>query len=87
MFPALQDPRPIIVVPIPAPVHQASLADVVIGALGLTGVLVVASLLLGAALAFVLTVWNRRHPPEEARLPSISPLVPDSTRHESSQAR
>jgi hypothetical protein len=84
---ALQDSRPFVVVPIPAPTHQASLADVVLGAVGLTGVLILASLLLGAALAFGLMLWNRRHPPEDDRLPSISPLVPDPHRHESSQAQ
>lgn len=84
---ALQDPRPIIVIPVPPPSHQTSLADVVLGAMGLTGVLVVASILLGAGLAFVLMMWHRRHPPEADRLPSISPLVQDSSRHESSQAR
>jgi len=87
MLSALQDGRPFIVIPIPAPSHEASLADVVLGAIGLTGVLVLASLLLGAAFAFGLMVWNRRHRPEDDRLPSISPLVPDPRRHESSQAR
>ncbi len=43
--------RPFIVIPIPAPSHQASLADVVLGAVGLTGVLIAASLLLGVAFA------------------------------------
>jgi hypothetical protein len=84
---ALQDLRPIIVIPVPAPSHQTSLGDVVLGAMGLTGVLVVASILLGAGLALLLMMWNRRHPPGSDRMPPISPLVSDSSRHESSQVR
>lgn len=84
---ALQDLRPIIVIPVPAPSHQTSLGDVVLGAMGLTGVLVVASILLGAGLALLLMMWHRRHPPGSDRMPPISPLVSDSSRHESSQVR
>jgi len=87
VFLAWQTPQPFIVVPIPPPAHQTSLADVILAALGLTGVLVIGSLVAGALVAVLLVMWNRRHPPEEDRLPSISPLVPDSTRHESSRAR
>jgi len=87
VFLAWQTPQPFIVVPIPPPAHETSLADVILAAIGLTGVLVVASLVAGAIVAGILVYWNRRHPPEEDRLPSISPLVPDSTRHGSSQSR
>jgi hypothetical protein len=88
MFLALQDPKPFIVVPIPAPVHEASIFDVILSAMGLTGALIVASLVLGAGFALLLMIWHRRHPPEADRLPPISPLIPDSSsRRESSQAR
>ncbi len=87
MLLALQDPKPIIIIPIPAPAHQASFFDVILSAMGLTGALVIASLVLGAAFAFFLMVWHRRHPPESDRLPSVSPLIPDSNRRESSQAQ
>jgi hypothetical protein len=87
MILAFQDPKPFVVVPIPAPVHETSLFDVILSAMGLTGALVIASLLLGAGFALLLMFWHRRHPPEADRLPSVSPLIPDSTRHESSQAR
>ena len=87
IFLALQDPKPFVVVPIPAPVHQTSFFDVILSAMGLTGALVVASLLLGAGLALFLMIWHRRHPPEADRLPPISPLIPDSSRRESSRAR
>jgi hypothetical protein len=84
---AVQDPKPFIVVPIPAPTHQASFADVVLGAVGLTGALVLASLVLAVIFAGVLVFWHRRHRPEQERMPPVSPLVVDSTRRESSQAR
>lgn len=87
MFLALQDPKPFVVVPIPAPVHDASFFDVILGAVGLTGALIVASLVLGAGFALLLMIWHRHHPPEADRLPSISPLSPDSSRRESSQAQ
>lgn len=87
MLLALQDPKPFVVVPIPAPVHETSFVDVILSAMGLTGALIVASLVLGAGFALLLMIWHRRHPPEADRLPSISPLVPDSSRRESSQAR
>jgi len=48
MFLALQDPKPFVVVPIPAPVHETSFVDVIMSAMGLTGALIVASLVLGA---------------------------------------
>ncbi len=84
---AVQDSKPFIVVPIPAPTHQASFGDVVLGALGLTGALVIASLVMAVVFAGVLVIWHRRHRPEESRMPPISPLVVDPTRRESSQAR
>jgi len=87
MFLAMQDPEPFVVVPMPAPVHEASFVDVIMSAMGLTGALIVASLVLGAGFALLLMIWHRRHPPEANRLPPISPLIPDSSRRESSQAR
>ena len=76
MFLAMQDPKPFVVVPIPAPVHEASFVDVIMSAMGLTGALIVASLVLGAGFALLLMIWHRRHPPEANRLPPISRAVP-----------
>lgn len=87
MLPALQNSGAIIVIPIPAPSHDATFGDVVMAAVGLTGVLVIVSLVAGVLLAGVLVFWNRRHRPEEDRMPSVSPLVPEPSPRESSQAR
>ena len=76
MLLALQNSQPFIVVPVPAPVHQTSLADVILSALGLTGALVLLSLVLGAGVGLLLYLWHRRHRPEDDRLPPVSPLVP-----------
>jgi hypothetical protein len=47
---ALQSTKPIIVRVAEQPVDSTSVSDIVVGALGLTGVLLLAALLLGAAL-------------------------------------
>lgn len=60
----------------PEPSHGMTFVDVIIGSFGVTAIAVVVSAILGAALAYVLIRWHRRHPPEEDRLPPISPLVP-----------
>lgn len=64
----------------PEPEHGMTFVDVIIGSFGLTAIAVVVALVLGAVLAYVLIRWHRRHPPEEDRLPSISPLIPDPTK-------
>jgi hypothetical protein len=56
------------------PAKEVTFGDVILSALGVTGVLVILSLVLAALLAFVLLWWRRRHPPEH--LPPISPLIP-----------
>jgi hypothetical protein len=87
---ALQDPQPFIVQIVPEPARQTTFADVLLGALGITGVLVLAAVLAGIVLAIVLMRWHRRHPPELDRLPSVAPLTPILRRPEprpSSQAR
>ena len=51
---AFQPPKPIIVHVIEQPVESTSLGDVIVGALGLTGALLVAALVLGAILGGIL---------------------------------
>jgi hypothetical protein len=58
------------------PAKEVTFGDVIISALGVTGVLVILSLVLAAVLALVLVKWRQRHPPGADHLPSISPLVP-----------
>jgi hypothetical protein len=56
------------------PAHQTTLADVVIGSLGVAGALLLLAIVLGGAMSLLLVAWNRRHPPERRHLPSVSPL-------------
>jgi hypothetical protein len=71
----VQKPDAYMVTVIKEPVKQTSLADIIIGSFGITGILFVASLALGVIVAVVRVGWNRRHRPEDDRLPHISPLV------------
>ena len=64
----------------PEPSHGITFVDVIIGSFGVTAVAVVVAAVLGAVLAVVLIRWHRRHPPEEDRLPSISPLIPGTSK-------
>ena len=60
----------------PEPSHGITFVDVILGSFVLTAVAVVVAALLGTVLAYVLIRWHRRHPPENDRLPPISPLIP-----------
>ena len=82
-----QTPEPYIVRVVREPVPETTVGDVILGALGLTGVLLLIALVLGAVLAFVLVRWHHRHPPEHDHLPPVSPFVADSSGPPSSQAR
>jgi hypothetical protein len=50
----LQASQPIVVRVVEQPVHDTSIADVIIGAIGLTGLLLLTAALLGAALGGIL---------------------------------
>jgi hypothetical protein len=69
--------QPFIVKVIEEPKDELNFGDVIIAAFGVTGVLVLLALLLGAVMAFVLIRWHRRHPPELAHLPSVTPAAAD----------
>ena len=69
--------QPYIVKVIEEPKKETTYGDVLVAAFGVTGVLVLIALVLGALLSFVLIGWHRRHPPERAHLPSVTPSGPD----------
>lgn len=68
-------PQPFIVKVIEEPRKETTFGDVIIGAFGITGVLVLIALVFGGLLAFLWIRWHRRHPPEHDHLPSIT-VVP-----------
>ena len=68
----MQSQQPFIINLPAKPTESTSLADVVIGSLGITGLLILLAIVLGAVVAFVLVQWHRRHPPDEDHMPSVS---------------
>jgi hypothetical protein len=74
----LQQADPIIVHVVQQPVKSTTIADVLIGAIGLTGVLVLAAVLLGAVLGGALIafkVWRSRMRPGGALESEIIHIV------------
>jgi hypothetical protein len=63
---------PVIVTLLDKPTDQTTFADVILGAFGITGILVLIALVLGVVMAFAMVTWNKRHRPEEDHLPSIT---------------
>ena len=78
-------PDAFIVTVIKEPAKETTLADVIIGSLGITGVLVLVALSLGVVVAFVRYQLNRRA--GSGRLPPISPTIPEPPAAGPSQAR
>lgn len=72
-----QPPNAFVVTVIKEPAPEISYGDVILAAFGVTGVLVLISLVLAGCLAFVLVRWRRLHPPERDHLPSVSPFITD----------
>lgn len=72
----MQGSQPYIVTLVDKPTQQTSFGDIVIGAFGITGLLALLAVLLGAFLAFFLVRWHKRHRPEDDHLPSITQLPP-----------
>jgi hypothetical protein len=68
---ALQQ-SPVIVTLVDKPSDQTSFADVIIGAFGITGVLLLVAIALGLIVAFGLVKWHQRHRPEEDHLPPVT---------------
>jgi positive regulator of sigma E activity len=59
----------------PEPSAATTVAQIVLGSLGLAGFMFLASVVLGGLVAFLLVRRHRRHPPEADHLPSVSPFV------------
>jgi ABC-type phosphate transport system permease subunit len=83
----VQQQEPFIVTVVQQPEKQTTVLDLFLGSLSLTVMAVVAGVVLGGLLGLLLVRWHRRHPPESAHLPPISPFVPDPNRPPSSPTR
>jgi hypothetical protein len=72
----VQNPGPIIVTIAPEPDHATTtFVDVILGSFAITAIAVLVAIVLGIVLAYILIRWHRRHPPEDDRLPPISPFI------------
>jgi hypothetical protein len=69
------------------PAQELTVADVILGSLGVAGMLLLVAVVLGGVLSILLLGWRRRFPLEENRLPPVSPLIPDPTARTTSQVR
>jgi hypothetical protein len=81
------EPQPFIVTLAKTPTKETTLQDVVLGALGLAGSLLLLAIVLGVVVSLVRLAWLRRHPPEEEHLPSVSPFAAEATAPRSSRSR
>jgi hypothetical protein len=70
MLLALQN-GPVIVTLVDRPSDQTTFADVLLGAFGITGILVAIAVVLGGLFAFGLVKWHQRHRPEDDHMPSV----------------
>ena len=64
--------QPIIVQLVQEEPDELSVGDVIVGALGITGLLVLLAVVSGALLAVLLIRWKKRHPPEAEHLPPVA---------------
>ncbi len=69
------------------PARELTVADVIIGSLSTTAMLLLIAIALGGVLSMLLLAWRRRYPLEQDHLPPVSPLIPDPTARPTSQAR
>lgn len=83
----MQKPDALIVTVIREPEPEMTVADVIMGSLGLAGALLLVSLILGAVAGAVLVGWYRLRPRPWRPMPPVSPSVPDPDLPQSSRAR
>jgi hypothetical protein len=84
----VQQDKPIIVQLVPArPTEEVTVGDVLLASVGLTGALILLSLVLAGLFAILLVRWHKRHPPEADHLPSVSPAIPLGSRAPDSTVR
>ena len=69
------------------PAQELTIADVIVGSLGVAGALLLIAIVLGGVLSLLLLGWRKRFPLEQDHLPPVSPLIPDPTGRPTSQAR
>ena len=82
-----KQPDAFIVTVIRPPEPEETVADVIVGSLGMAGALLLLALVLGAIVGGGLVLWFKLRPREWRPMPPVSPSVVDGRHHPSSQAR
>lgn len=68
-----QAPDAFVVTVIKEPPQELTVADLIIGSLGVAGSLLLLALVFGVVAGAVLVIWNRFHPAAARHLPPVSP--------------
>ena len=71
-------PDAFVVTVIKEPVKEMTVADLIVGSLGIAGSLLVLALILGAAAGGWLVLWNRWRPASRRHLPPVRPNFTDA---------
>ena len=76
----MQDKPPdaFLVTVIREPAKEVTVADVIIGSLGIAGALLVLALALGVVAGGLLVIWNRWRPASSDHLPPVKPSFMDA---------
>ena len=82
-----QRPDAFVVTVVQEPPREMTVADLIIGSLGVAGGLLVLALALGVVAGAGLVVWNRLFPAARRHLPSVSPSVTSPGLPPTSQSR
>lgn len=80
-------PDAFVVTVVREPADEFTVADLIVGSLGIAGTLLLLALVLGGVAGVVLVMWNKWHPADRRRLPPVSPSFTDVTLPPTSQSR
>lgn len=82
-----QKPDAVIVTIVSEPAEEESVADIIIGSLGLAGALLILALLLGILAGGAMVTWRKLRPSPWRPMPPVSPSITDEPDPPSSQVR
>ena len=83
----MHKPDAVIVTIVSEPAKEESVADIIIGSLGLAGALLVLALLLGLMTGVLMVAWRKLRPQPWRPMPPVSPSITDETDPPSSPTR
>jgi hypothetical protein len=83
----VQTPDAFVVTVIKEPPEEETVADVIIGSLGMTGALLLLALLLGGVVGGALVLWRKIRPTPWRPMPPVSPSIPAEEPRPTSRVR